>query len=167
MYDIRQFKPTLYLVVILGLTGFAVAAEQPALWFLAIGAVLINAWLVRTGRFTPMPRWLSNGITLLSSGFVMMQVIGAANTPILLIGQFLVLLHLVKLFEQRANRDYAQLLVLSLLLMVAAAINTASLMFGVLFLGYVFVALYACVMFYLKVEADAARAAQTLPPDKL
>ena len=80
MYDIRQFKPTLYLVVMLGLTGFAIAAKQPALWVLSVGAVMINAWLVRTGRFTPMPRWLSNGITLLSSGFVLMQVIGNTNT---------------------------------------------------------------------------------------
>lgn len=166
MYDIRQFKPTLYLVVLLGLTGFAVAAEQPALWFLSIGAVSINAWLVRTGRFTPMPRWLSNGITLLSSAFVMMQVIGATNTPILLIGQFLVLLHLVKLFEQRANRDYAQLLVLSLLLMVASAISTASLSFGILFIGYLFISLYCCLLFHLKTEADKAKAAQPVPAEK-
>ena len=85
----------------------------------------------------------------------------------LLVGRFLVLLHLVKLFEQRANRDYGQLLILSLLLMVAAAINTERLLFGVLFLAYLCLALYACVMFHLKVEADAARAAQTLPPEKL
>jgi protein-glutamine gamma-glutamyltransferase len=166
MYDIRQFKPTLYLVVVLGLTGFAIAAEQPALWFLSVGAVMINAWLVRTGRFTPMPRWLSNGITLLSSGFVLMQVVGATNTPILLIGQFLVLLHLVKLFEQRANRDYAQLLVLSLLLMVASAISTASFAFGMLFLSYLFISLYCCLLFHLKTEADRAKAAQPVPPEK-
>ena len=44
----------------------------------------------------------------------------------------MLLLQLVKLYEQRANRDYAQLIVLSLLLMVAAAINTASLVFGLM-----------------------------------
>jgi hypothetical protein len=32
----------------------------------------------------------------------------------MIIGKFLVLLQLIKLWEQRANRDYAQLLVLSL-----------------------------------------------------
>ena len=79
--------------------------------------------------------------------------------PILLIGHFLVLLQLVKLYEQRANRDYAQLIVLSLLLMVAAAINTASLLFGLMFIAYLFLSLYCCLLFHLKVETDTARAA--------
>src|SRR4051794_28220810 len=106
MYDIRQFKPALYLLVILGLTGFALAAEEPALWILSVGGVMLNVWLVRTGRFAAMPRWLSNGIVILASGFVAMQWARATITPILLIGQFLVLLQLIKLFEQRGNRDY-------------------------------------------------------------
>src|SRR5437764_3815333 len=121
MYDIRQFKPVLYLLVTLGLTGFSLAAEEPALWILAVAGVMLNFWLVRTGRFAPMPRWLSNGIVLLASGFVALQWARLSVTPILLIGQFLVLLQLIKLFEQRANRDYVQLIVLSSLLMVAAA----------------------------------------------
>jgi transglutaminase-like putative cysteine protease len=166
MYDIRQFKPTLYLLIVLGLTGFAIAAEQPVLWIFSVAAVILNAWLVVRRKFSPMPRWLSNGITLLASGFVVLQLAGAPEAPILLIGEFLVLLHLVKLFEQRANRDYAQLLVLSLLLMVSAAINTASLLFGVLFIIYLFISLYCCLLFHLKVEADKAKAAQPLPPEK-
>src|SRR5947209_11879878 len=135
MYDIRQFKPTLYLLLVLGLSSFSIAAEQPAMWVLSVGAVLVNAWMMRTGRFTPLPRWLSNGITLVAFGFLVVQIRGTSTT-ILLIGQFLVLLHIVKLFEQRANRDYAQLLVLSLLLMVAAAISSASLVLGALFVVY-------------------------------
>ena len=38
----------------------------------------------------------------------------SGGAAVMVIGQFLVLLHLVKLWEQRANRDYAQLLILSL-----------------------------------------------------
>jgi hypothetical protein len=167
MYDIRQFKPALYLLVILGITGFAIAAEEPALWVLSVGGVMLNVWLVRTNRFSPMPRWLSNGIVLLASAFVAQQVIRFAGTPILLIGQFLVLLQLIKLFEQRSNRDYVQLIVLSSLLMVAAAISTASLAFGLILAVYVYLALYCFLLFHLKVEADKAKAAQTLPSDKI
>src|SRR5690242_16729578 len=98
MYDIRQFKPVLYLVVLLGITGFAVAAEQPALWVLAAGGVLLNAWLVKTGKFAPMPRWLANIISLLALAYVANQILRLPATPILLIGQFLVLLQIVKLF---------------------------------------------------------------------
>jgi transglutaminase-like putative cysteine protease/Ca2+/Na+ antiporter len=76
---------------------------------------------------------------------------------VLAVGMFLVLLQIIKLFEQRYNRDYAQLLVLSLLLMVAASINTASLLFGIMLIVYLFLSLYCCLLFHLKVETDHAK----------
>lgn len=157
MYDIRQFKPALYLLLMLGVTGFALAAEAPGLWILAAGGITINAWLVKTHRFVPMPRLLANVVTLAALGLVALEVRAGDTTPILTVGQYIILLHLIKLFEQRANRDYAQLLVLSLLLMVAAAISTASLLFGICFIIYLFLSLYCCLLFHLKVETDQAK----------
>ena len=49
--------------------------------------------------------------------------------------------------------------------MVAAAINTASLLFGLLFISYLFLSLYCCLLFHLKVETDYAREAIGLDPD--
>src|SRR5215210_2138563 len=165
MYNIRQFKPVLYLLLMVGLTGFSLAAMSPGLWVLGATGILLNAWLVGTGRFVPMPRMLANIVTLLATLYSAQQMLMQAGPAVIVIGQFLVLLHLVKLWEQRANRDYAQLLVLSLLLMVAAAINTASLLFGLLFVTYLFLSLYCCLLFHLKVETDTARAALALPDE--
>ncbi len=165
MYDIRQFRPTLYLLLLMGVTGFALAAESPAMWIVATGGILLNAWLVKTGKFVPMSRILANLVTLAALAVVTIEVRAGDSTPILTIGNFIVLLHLVKLFEQRANRDYGQLLVLSLLLMVAAAISTASLLFGLLFIAYLFVSLHCCLLFHLKVEVDQARALYRQPAD--
>ena len=162
MYDIRQFRPALYALLILGFSGFALAAPAPGLWVLSVGAVLLNAWLIRRGYFSPLPRLLANLVTLLALLYIVLEV-RVGGTPILVIGQFLVLLQLVKLYEQRANRDYAQLIVLSLLLMVAAAINTASLAFGLMFIAYLFLSLYCCLLFHLKVETDHAKVAITVP----
>jgi hypothetical protein len=163
MYDIRQFKPALYFLLLLGISGFAIAAQWPGLWILAVGGIALNAWLVKTGRFTPMPRFLASIVTIIAFIYIADLVLHSQTTPILIIGQFLVLLQLVKLYEQRANRDYAQLIILSLLLMVAAAINTASLAFGVMFMAYLFLSLYVCLLFHLKVESEDARKAITLP----
>src|SRR5688572_9602403 len=163
MYDIKQFRPALYLLLVMGMTGFALAAESAGLWILGIGAIIIHAWLIRSGRFKPLPRLLANIITLAALFFAFVAVRASTSTPILTIGQFLVFLQLVKLYELRANRDYAQLLILSLLLMVAATISTASLAFATLLLLYLFGALYCCLLFHLKVENDRAVAAQTLP----
>jgi transglutaminase-like putative cysteine protease len=156
MYNIRQFKPTLYILLILGMTAYALAAESPGLWVLGVGAVLLNAWLIRIKWFTPMPRLVANLVTLGALAYALLQV-RSHVTPVLAVGVFLVLLQIIKLFEQRYNRDYAQLLVLSLLLMVAASINTASLLFGIMLIVYLFLSLYCCLLFHLKVETDHAK----------
>src|SRR4051812_25916048 len=166
MYDIKQFQPALYFVLALGLTAFAMAVEAPGLWVLAGLVIGIHWWLQRTGRFRPLPRMVANAVTL-TALLVTFQAIRSAVTPIITIGQFLVFLQLVKLFELRANRDYAQLLVLSLLLMVAGAISTPSLAFAVLLAVYLFCSLYVCLLFHLKIENDYALAAQTLPQGQL
>jgi len=157
MYDIRQFKPTLYVVVLMGITGFCMAIGGGGLWLISAIAMGFNAWLVRTNRFAPLPRFVANIATVLALVWAFVSVYGG-QTTIVGIGHFLVVLQLVKLYEQRANRDYAQLLVLSLLLMVAASINTASLLFGILLIVYLFTSLYCCLLFHLKVETDTARA---------
>lgn len=159
MYDIKQFRPTLFVLLLLGFTGFSVAAETPGLWLIAIAGTLLNAWLFREGKFKPLPRLAANAITLLFAILLILQVRSASSPVILAIGEFLVFLQLIKMFEQRGNRDLAQLLILSLLLMVAAAISTASLMFGVMFLAYLFLSLYCCLLFHLKTETDHAKAA--------
>src|SRR5687768_5842666 len=167
MYDIRQFKPALYVLLFLGVSGFALAADAPGMWLLAVAAIGLNAWLVKTGRFRPMPRLVANVVTIGAFFYVASQVQQFGPRSVLVIGQFLVLLQLIKLYEQRANRDYAQLIVLSLLLMVAAAINTASLLFGLMFIGYLFLSLYCCLLFHLKVESDQARSAIAIPNEPL
>jgi hypothetical protein len=159
MYDIKQFRAGLYVVVLLGITGFCMAAESPGLWVFAVALILTNAYLIKQKMFRPLPRLVANAMTVLAFVFAWLQVRAGGNSPILTIGQFLVFLQVVKLWEQRANRDYAQLLVLSLLLMVSAAISTASLLFGVLFICYLLLSLYCCLLFHLKVEADIAKEA--------
>jgi transglutaminase-like putative cysteine protease len=143
------------------------AAESMPLLLFSVASVALNAWLVMTGRFTPMPRWLANIATILALLYVIREILTQRGPPLMFIGQFLVLLQIIKLFEQRANRDYAQLLILSLLLMVAACINTASLLFGLLFIFYLIVSLYCCLIFHLKVEADKAKAAFAIPEGKI
>jgi Ca2+/Na+ antiporter len=167
MYDIRQFKPTLYLLILMGMTGFALAADTPGLWLFAVGALVINVWLIKSRRFTPMPRWLANVLGVLALVLAGAQIRAGDNTPIITIGEFLILFHLIKLFEQRANRDFAQLLVLSFLLMVAAAVSTASLLFGLMFVAYLFVSLYCCLLFHVKIETDKARAEYGLPIEEI
>ena len=130
-------------------------------------ALFLNAWLVWRGWFRPMPRLVSNLVTIVALVYVVREVLASGSETVMLIGEFLLLLQMVKLWEQRGNRDYGQLLVLSLLLMVAAAISTASILFGALMVVYLLVSLYCCLLFHLKVESDAARLAMGTPERKI
>ena len=169
MYDIRQFKPALYLLVFLGLCGFAAAARTPGLWLVGTALWALSAMLVYNGVAAPLPRWAANCATLLAAGYVALRLTGedaGGGPPILTIGQFLVALQVIKLYEQKANRDFGQLIVLSLLLVVAAVITTPELWFGVLLVAYLFLSLYCCLLFHLKVETDAAKKLMGLRDDR-
>ncbi|MGC4031775.1 MAG: DUF3488 and transglutaminase-like domain-containing protein [Tepidisphaeraceae bacterium] len=167
MYNISQFRPMLYTLLLLGFTGYGIAAEAPGLWLVAMGGTLLNAYLVKKKAFKPLPRFVANIVTLLFAALMVLRVRAMPGPAIFAIGEFLTFLQLVKLYEQRGNRDIAQLLVLSLLLMIAAAISTASLAFGVLFIGYLFLSLYCCLLFHLKAESDHAKTVTGLDESKL
>ncbi len=166
-YDVRQFRPTIYLLILMGMIGYAMAAQSMGFLVIGVVGVLSNAWISSRGRFKPLPRPIANLVTLAAVAYIIQELVVQAGPPVMIVGQFLVFLQLVKLWEQRGNRDWAQLLVLSLLLMVAALMNTASLWFGLLLAAYLFLSLYCCLLFHLKVEADIATAAFPVNPDKL
>src|SRR5437762_7480347 len=94
MYDIKQFKPTLYCLVLLGLIGFSLAAESMPLLLFSVASIGLNSWLVMTGRFSPLPRWLANLLTILALVYVLQQIFTAHGPPLMFIGQFLVLLQI-------------------------------------------------------------------------
>lgn len=159
LYDVRQFRPALFVAIAMGFAGYAISFSAGPAWLVCTLALAINAYLVRHDRFTPLSRRLAGLITVLAlmyaaSGIRPQQ---GLDKSIDAVAMFLMMLQVVKLYEIRGNRDYAQLLVLSLLLMVAAAIATALLAFGILLIIYLFVSLYCCLLFHLKVEADNAR----------
>jgi hypothetical protein len=63
-YDVRQFRRSVWLLMLLGVSGFAVAAESWLFLFLGAAAIIGNAWTTRAGRFKPLPRPLANLVTL-------------------------------------------------------------------------------------------------------
>jgi protein-glutamine gamma-glutamyltransferase len=170
MYDLRHFRPALFLAVFAGLCGYSLAAETPGLWVVSVAALAVNVWLTMTGRFQPMPRWLANALSILAVFWSVGQIAAAGSMPRLIlvgVGQFLSLTLLVKLYEQRNNRDYAQILILSSLLMVSGAVMTDQLFFAVLFATFLVLAFFSSLLFNLKVETDRARQAMVIPEDKL
>src|SRR5690348_7359461 len=107
MNRINQFQPVLYALILLGMVGYGLASGSAVMWVLGCGGVVLNWWLVKTKRFKPLPRLLANVLTVATMIYVghdLMTAVG--NASVLVIGQFLDVLQLFKLWEQRGNRDF-------------------------------------------------------------
>ena len=163
---LRQFSPTelvltqrmrlerpLLLLVLLGAGGFALA-EGNVLYLLLTGVgVLVNIQAVGRRAEVYVPRVIVNAGVLVASGLFVIDFM-ARDTVLPALGHYLVLIQLCKLFEQKRNRDYVQMIALSLVLMVAGAMMTAGLWFGLLLIAYVPVACYVAMVLTLKLGLD-------------
>jgi transglutaminase-like putative cysteine protease len=181
---ILLFRRLVFAQVLLGIVAFCMA-EQNAAMLLMAGALGALSWYVvegPTGR--PLPRWLTNGVGamaavawLLIDLFVMQsgdptQV--SQRNIILAMGHFTMWLQVLMLYSRKSNRDYAMLLVLSLLQMIGASVVSEALLYAVLLGAYCLLALVTVLLFQLKATSDtvmelnqaAAPAGQTVARPK-
>ncbi len=159
MNFLRRFKYLAYSLVLLSLVGFTYATQNYSLMVLAVAATALSWWLVETGKGPPIPRWLINCGVLLAALILFWELVILRQPNLLLaLGYFILGLILCKLFEVKSNRDYGQILILSLLLMLAAAILTVSPIFAVFLLAYFGLGLYVSLIFHLQCETQRAMA---------
>ncbi|QNN22129.1 DUF3488 domain-containing transglutaminase family protein [Planctomycetales bacterium ZRK34] len=162
---IRSFRRLIYGQVILGVIAYAVA-EQNAAMVLAAGTLSTLSWYVVEGPGgKPLPRWLINlGVVTVTVWLFYTQVTRQKEL-IIGLGEFILCIQLFKLYERKLNRDYAQLIVLSLMQMVCASIISAEIVFGILLALYLVLTLFTLLQFQLKVSYDVAlRAAMKQAP---
>jgi len=162
VYDIRQFRPTFYLVLILALGGYGIALESLPHFLAGVLLAMLYALLVFRGVTFLIPRLVASALAVLSGVWNLLGLVLGTTSPMLAISQWLFMLVLITLYSRRDNRAYGQMLVMSLVLMVAGAVNSASFLFGIILILYLFTALYSCLLFHLKVESEHATRAYNL-----
>ncbi len=167
MYETKHFIRAIHILLAMGFIGFAIAAESPGTLIVGVGLTVLHAILTRGPQNWHPPHFLSVAVSFIAVALVAMGIARGQLTPVLGFSYLLVTLILVKLFEWRSNRDIGQGLVMSLLLMTASAINSASLVFGALFIVYLLLGLYVSLLLHLKTESDRAVAAFAIPGDRL
>jgi len=153
---IMTFRKLVYAQVILGVIAYAVA-EQNAAMVLAAGTLSTLSWYVVEGPGgKPLPRWLINlGVIAVTIWLFYTQV--TRQKPLIIgLGEFILCIQIFKLYERKANRDYAQLIVLSLMQMICASIISAEIVFGILLIGYLALTLFTVLQFQLKMSFDEA-----------
>ena len=157
MSFLRRFPLLAYSLVFLSLLAFNYAAENYGLLALSLTGVLVSWWLVESGDALVVPRWLINsGVLVIAMGLFWELVIYQQSNLLLALGHFMVGLILCKLFEKKANRDYGQILLLSLLLILSGAILTVSPIYALILLVYLGLGLYTSLVFHLQCETQRA-----------
>ncbi|MBY0263788.1 MAG: DUF3488 domain-containing protein, partial [Phycisphaerales bacterium] len=119
----------------LAIVAFAAADEQPLLLLLAVPVFIATALLKgRSGGWPMLPTPLVNVLVLAAIVYAAVKttLLGGGEPVVSTLGQFLVLILLIKLVDRRFPRDDSQLLTLSVFVLIAAVLTSNSLVVGVL-----------------------------------
>jgi hypothetical protein len=155
----KRFRRIVFMQVMLGAVAFGIAAQNPAL-LLIVGAVMALSWYVTEGpRAWFLPQWAINVCALMVTGWVAFETLTKSVGLLPAIGHFVLGLQVVLLYARKSNMEHAQLMVLSLLLMIAAGAMGSSMVFGGLLLAYSALALISVLMLHLKTTSDLVQQA--------
>ncbi len=153
------FRRLVFAQVLFGIIAFCMAEPggNPALLLVA-GTLAALSWYVVEGPSgKPLPQWMIHMGAFAAVGWLVFDLRREADQVVLAMGHFTMWLQIVQLYGQKTNREYALLLVLSLLQVVGASMISVSMLFGVILIAYCALALFTVLLFQLKMTADRVR----------
>ncbi|MBY0310825.1 MAG: DUF3488 and transglutaminase-like domain-containing protein [Phycisphaerales bacterium] len=150
-----RYTDLLHLVAALSSVSFLVADEQAFLLVVALPVIGVSWLLCRGERAdTPpaIPRIIVNVLVLCVIVYAVLRTAGPrGDEPIVsTLGQFLVMLTLLKLFDRRAERDDAQLMALSVFVAIAAVLTSNALLVGAALLGVLPAVIMAAMLWQVR-----------------
>lgn len=167
----RGYNTLACLTVFLGILCYALADDKGSLALLAAPIVLAGWWTARRGVFPwVLPRWVINVLVIIAVLNSAVQVIVLERHEALVsdLSDFLVFIQLIKLFDRRRSRDDAQLLALSLFIVIGAILTDNSLAVGLCLLVYTPLATWTVMRHQIHAGAQdmaEARLAAGIPAD--
>src|SRR6185369_8115155 len=130
-----RFRAFLLASVGLSLTAFGGAEQSVGVALLALAGAVAGWWVTErggAGGWKGLPRWLTTGALLLMLLWAAIKSLQGQREVVTAFTGFLASIIVVKLWERRELRDYAQVLTMSLFLTVGATLNNNSLLIGAL-----------------------------------
>jgi len=146
---LSSFPVTAYAVILMGIVAFCVASQSVGLLLVA-GVLAALSWYLTEGpRSRSLPVWTSNVLVVAVALNVLVDFFYHRNDVPGVLGRLIIWLVLIKLYHRKGPRDYAQLLSLSLLLVLLGCVQSADLLFAAFLLVYAAVCLYAMHLFQI------------------
>ena len=148
------FRRLAYAQVLLGLVASCMAERNPGLLLVA-GAVGALSWYVTEGPGgRTLPRWAVNVGALGAVGLLAVELLSGRSPLLVAMAHFTMVLQLLMLYAPKGNREYAQLLVLSMLQMLGASVLSITMIYGLFLVAYCVVALLTLLYFQFTASAD-------------
>jgi transglutaminase-like putative cysteine protease len=145
----RRYLLVSTLATLVGLLAFAVATNNVFIAVVSLPACIVAQAMFRSNLVSPLPRWFLNVLLGIAALSIVRLVDVEAEQTVTVIGEYLVWLQLIKLFEDRTPRNQGQQLVLSALLIVAAVLTSVTLDIALALLVYGPLALSWAVLFQM------------------
>ncbi len=152
---IYLFRRLVFVQVLLGILAFCMAEQNPEMLLIA-GALVALSWYVVEGPTgKPLHQNIIMAGALAAVAWLMLDIWYFRNSNLIIaVGHFTMWLQVLQLYGEKRNRDYALLLVLSLLQMVGASVLSYSVVFGALLAVYGVLALCTVLLFQIKSTSD-------------
>ncbi|MEC9372845.1 MAG: DUF3488 domain-containing protein, partial [Planctomycetota bacterium] len=137
MKELDRYRLWLFLTVGMGIATFCVANASPGLTLISLPLWLL-AWPASYGKNgKPLPRPLILALVLAATANLIAGVLRTPDDIVAVVAEYLVWLHLVKLYDRSEPRDQGQLLTMSLFLALGACLTSNSFALALMLLVYV------------------------------
>lgn len=153
----RRLERPLGVLVWLGIVAFGVAEQNPFYLYAGTAVAGVNLLAASLAREVYLSSRLVNVCVLAATGVLAVELLSVGRIASLArggylvpLGHYLILIQLCKLFERRSDRDYAQLLAMSLLQVVAASMLSSQPLLAAILVVHLALACYTAMIFVLK-----------------
>ncbi|MEE2972853.1 MAG: transglutaminaseTgpA domain-containing protein [Planctomycetota bacterium] len=138
MTPLNRYPGHLRREVLLAIAAYAVALRTFELGAILAVAAIASGYVSEGPRGRTLPRWLATSLAVLIAGWMLFTFLGdpEAENTMAIVGRLACLLATLRLFESRTSRDDRQIVVLSVVAVVAAALYSFQLLFGVIVLAF-------------------------------
>ncbi len=111
-------------LVLLGILAYSVAEEDLSYFLAALPIVSAAALLTAGPMGLILPRWLINLLLLTATATMTLSWFRDPGDIISVLSRYVIWLQLIKMFEQKAPRDHAQVIILSAMLVLGACLTS-------------------------------------------
>ena len=152
LYPLMSFA-----VILLAIVGQCLSQRHPWLLLAAGGLAALSRTISDGPRGITLSRPVSLLLTSVALIWSVVIAMGNLEQPVPAIGQFVVWLTVIKLYERHTLENEAERLILSLLLMVLACLISIDLIFGFLLIAWSTLGLITLMLFQLTCAAEKAQ----------